>query len=59
MGRKGFLLILLILKRSFPCGLIPDAGTEWRLLKEMWGKKIIDKGLFLLEIVMPCDLKTF
>ena len=58
MGRKGFLLILLIFKRRFPCGLIPDAGTEWRLLKEMW-EKIIDKGLFLLEIVMPRDLKTF
>lgn len=58
MGRKGFLLILLILKRSFPCSLIPDAGTERRLLKEMC-EKIIDKGLFLLEIVMPCNFKTF
>jgi len=36
---KGFLLIL---KRGFPCALIPDTGTEKRLLKEMW-KKIIDK----------------
>lgn len=58
-GKKGVSIDSIDSQEELPMWSDSRCRDRMEVFERNVGKKIIDKGLFLLEIVMPCDLKTF